>query len=219
MPSDNGYRWVYVGDGDQRPKKKSAAVERQTGALIYELQVTLDQIRPPIWRRFTVPAAITLEQFHAALLAVMGWSGAHLYEFLVRRARYGDPDALLDSAVAPAAARTLVNAVRRRQGTFYYVYDLGDAWWHTIKLLDYRFQALGEIAPRILDGARACPPEDVGGVAGYAAFLEAVQNPADPEHTAMLEWVGGSWDPEHYDRALLQRHLTAAAGRGGWRIR
>lgn len=218
MPRDNGYRWVYVGDGAPRPKKKSAAGERQTGALIYEIQVTLDRITPPIWRRFTVPAAITLEQFHVALLAVMGWSGGHLYEFRVRRVRYGDPDALWDSAVAPAAAKTLVNTVRRRQGTFYYVYDWGDEWWHTIKLLDYRPQVPGEIVPRILDGARACPPEDVGGAAGYAAFLETVKDPMDPDHAAMLEWVGGSWDPERFDRKSLQRHLTAVAGRGGWRI-
>ncbi len=174
---------------------------------------------PPIWRRFTVPASLSLEQFHTALLAVMGWSGAHLYEFLVRRARYGDPNALFDPAVAPADAQTLTHTVHRRQGTFSCVYDWGDAWWHIIKLLDYRFQTLGEIAPRILDGARACPPEDVGGVAGYAAFLEAVRIPADPDHTALLEGVGGSWDPEHFDRAFLQRRLTAAAERGEWKIR
>ncbi len=219
MPRDSGYRWVYVGDRAQPPKKKSGGPERHTDHLIYEVHVTLTQIEPPIWRRLTVPAALTLEQFHKALLAGMGWSGGHLYEFLIRGVRYGDPDALGDPAVAPAAAMTLAQAVHRRQGTFYYVYDWGDEWWHQIKLRDYRLQAPGETVTRILDGARACPPEDVGGVWGYADFLEAVQNPADPEHTAMLEWVGGSWDPEHFDRALLQRHLTAAAGHGGWRIR
>jgi hypothetical protein len=207
---------VYVGDGAQRPKKKSVAVERQTGALIYEVQVTLDHITPPIWRRFTVPAAITLEQFHAALLAVMGWSGGHLYEFRVRGETYGDPEALGDPDVTPAAVMTLAQAVHRRQGTFYYVYDWGDEWWHQIKLRDYRPQAPGETVPRILDGARACPPEDVGGVWGYGDFLEAVQNPTHPEHAAMLSWVGGSWDPEHFDRELLQRRLTAVAQRGGW---
>jgi len=71
--------------------------------------------------------------------------------------------------------------------------------------------------PRILDGARACPPDDMGGVWGYEEFLEGVQNPAHPEHAAMLSWVGGSGDPEHFDRALLQRRLMAVAGRGKWK--
>ena len=34
----------------------------------------------------------------------------------------------------------------------------------------------------VLDGARACPPEDVGGAQGYLAFLEAIQaQPLDYE--------------------------------------
>ncbi len=215
MPRDSEYRWVYVGDSAKSPKKKSVGRERPTVPLLYEMQVTLDEMEPPIWRRFTVPAAIPLKQFHTVLVAVMGWSGGHVYEFRVRRARYGDPDALGDPKVASAAAKTLTHTVHRRQGTFYYVYDWG-AWWHTLKLLDYRPMTLGETVPRLLGGARACPPEDVGGVWGYEEFLEAMQNPAHPEHAALLSWVGGSWDPEHFDRALLQRRLTAVAGRGGW---
>jgi hypothetical protein len=43
---------------------------------------------------------------------------------------------------------------------------------------------------------RACPPEDCGGTWGYQNFLEIIQDPEHPEHEEMLEWVGGSFDPE-----------------------
>jgi Plasmid pRiA4b ORF-3-like protein len=50
-----------------------------------------------------------------------------------------------------------------------------------------------------LTGKRACPPEDCGGIWGYAGFLEAIQDPRHPEHEDMLEWVGGEFDPEAFD--------------------
>jgi Plasmid pRiA4b ORF-3-like protein len=34
--------------------------------------------------------------------------------------------------------------------------------------------------PLCLVGARACPPDDCGGVWGYAEFVEAIQNPDTP---------------------------------------
>ena len=55
-----------------------------------------------------------------------------------------------------------------------------------------------------MEGARTCPPEDVGGVWGYADFIEAIQN---PDHEGMLEWAGGSFDPEAFDPAAATREM------------
>ena len=38
--------------------------------------------------------------------------------------------------------------------------------------------------------------EDVGGVWGYAEFLEAIKDPIHERHTEMVEWAGGDFDPE-----------------------
>jgi hypothetical protein len=51
----------------------------------------------------------------------------------------------------------------------------------------------------VTEGERACPPEDVGGPAGYAAFLEAIADPAHESHDVILDWVGGEYDPDWYD--------------------
>lgn len=61
--------------------------------------------------------------------------------------------------------------------------------------------------PVCLAGARACPPEDCGGMPGYESFLEALRDPAHEEHDAMLAWVGGSFDPEAFDLKSVNRLL------------
>jgi hypothetical protein len=53
--------------------------------------------------------------------------------------------------------------------------------------------------PRCIAGAGACPPEDVGGVAGYAEFLRAMADPRHPERAAMREWAGGAFDPHAFN--------------------
>ena len=54
-----------------------------------------------------------------------------------------------------------------------------------------------------------CWSEDVGGVWGYAEFLEAIRNPEHEEHDSYLEWIGGEFDPEAFDldevNAMLSR--------------
>ena len=63
--------------------------------------------------------------------------------------------------------------------------------------------------PLCLAGARACPPEDVGGVPGYEDFLQALNNPKHPEHEGYLEWIGGTFDPDAFDLDEVNRLLHA----------
>mgnify|MGYP001591094711 CR=1 FL=1 len=60
---------------------------------------------------------------------------------------------------------------------------------------------------RCLAGARRCPPEDVGGVSGYENFLVVVKNPKHPEHEEMLDWAGGSFDPEAFSSEIADQDL------------
>jgi hypothetical protein len=61
--------------------------------------------------------------------------------------------------------------------------------------------------PNRVVGERACPPEDCGSVWGCGDFLEAIQDPEHEEHDSMLEWIGGSFDPETLDVAALNKRL------------
>jgi hypothetical protein len=85
---------------------------------------------------------------------------------------------------------------------FVYEYDFGDSWDH--KLVVERIISPQKEAqyPLCMDGKRACPPEDVGGVGSYAEFLAAIRNRRHAEHAGWMEWVGGKFNPEAID---LQR--------------
>ena len=61
--------------------------------------------------------------------------------------------------------------------------------------------------PYCLDGANACPPEDVGGGPDYAEFLEAMADPKHSEHKPMMEWYGQNFDPTVFDWERINQWL------------
>ena len=70
-----------------------------------------------------------------------------------------------------------------------------------------------DVAPksaRCLGGARARPPEDVGGVGGYEQFLEVIDDPDHPEYRETKRWCGGHFDPEWFDLALTDKWVRNA---------
>lgn len=116
---------------------------------------------------------------------------------------YSEPNS--DWDVADSRMLTLNKIFAGGKTSFQYDYDMGDGWEHEIIL---KRQIESEVTkPSCTDGARACPPEDCGGVPGYYQFLEAISDPKNYEHDAMLEWVGGSYDPEAFDLAAVNKAL------------
>jgi len=60
---------------------------------------------------------------------------------------------------------------------FVYTYDYGDNWCHDVIVEEVRDGNPDMEYPVFVDGARRCPPEDVGGLDGFMDFLEAVLDP------------------------------------------
>ncbi len=58
-----------------------------------------------------------------------------------------------------------------------------------------------------MDGARACPPEDCGGIWGYVEFLEAIFDPHHPEHLEKRDWVSDEFNPEEFSVDKVNREL------------
>ena len=57
---------------------------------IYQFQITLKDIKPPIWRRIQVRDC-TLDKLHERIQTAMGWTNSHLHHFQIKDALYGDP--------------------------------------------------------------------------------------------------------------------------------
>ena len=101
----------------------------------------------------------------------------------------------------------LKDVVSRQTSRFTYEYDFGDLWAHELRVENILAPQAGVPYPICLAGARACPPEDVGGMGGYKNLLEAIHNPNHPEHEKYLEWIGDSFDPEAFDLDEINRKL------------
>lgn len=59
----------------------------------------------------------------------------------------------------------------------------------------------------LTSGHGACPPEDVGGVDGYADMLTSLAGPEDEERKSYLKWLGRDFDPEFFDLHELQNRV------------
>jgi hypothetical protein len=178
---------------------------------IYQIKVTLDDSKPPIWRRILVPNDITLAKLHRILQVVMGWSDYHLHQFIVGGAYIGEPYPDYDDYLDMHDERdvTLRQIVSGEKFKFRYEYDFGDGWLHQVLVEKVLPPQPDQQYPLCIKGKRACPPEDVGGVWGYDDFLEAIRNPDHSEHEEYLEWVGGEFDPEEFDLDGVNEVLRA----------
>ena len=81
-----------------------------------------------------------------------------------------------------------------------YTYDFGDDWRHEIvveKVVDPKHDVQ---YPRCTGGRRAAPPEDSGGIWGYASLVEILDDPAHPDHDDQLDWLGLD-SADEFDRA------------------
>ncbi|MDB5056581.1 MAG: Plasmid pRiA4b ORF-3-like protein [Chloroflexi bacterium] len=174
---------------------------------IYQLKVTLHGIRPPIWRRIQVRAGITLPRLHDTIQAIMGWDDEHLHQFIIGGEAYGLPDPDLGGDMRSERRVKLEQVVTTEKDRFVYEYDFGDSWTHVILLEKIVPPEPGGYYPRCLAGKRACPPEDVGGIWGYAEFLDAIGDSNHPEHEEMLEWWGGDFDPEAFSLEEINQAL------------
>lgn len=149
----------------------------------------------------------------------MGWTNSHLHAFQVDQVSYIDPkmmDGGLASSREKSYAHLRISDFIQLHGPalrFNYVYDFGDGWEHEVSLKSIGQREAGVQYPRCLDGARACPPEDVGGIYGYEDMLQALQDPNHPEHDSYQEWAG-NFEPEAFD--LKRINIDMQAGLPSW---
>jgi Plasmid pRiA4b ORF-3-like protein len=189
-----------------KPAAKAEPVKKTDA--VYQLKITLRDIRPPIWRRVQVKDC-TLSQLHEIIQVAMGWEFSHLYSFDVNGVDYGDPEMTGGELDMEDDRRAkLSRLVPGEKFRFHYTYDFGDNWEHEILVEKILPREEGRRYPVCVDGKRACPPEDVGAAWGYHEFVEAIRNPDHPEHEERLEWAGGEFDPEAFDIDAVNQKLT-----------
>jgi len=199
-------------------KKKAAAKKAKESKSdskknVYQLKITLEGFKPAIYRTVLVPDTINLNQLHMIIQESMGWTNSHLHDFSIKERRYTEyfeSDDEDDQGGADDDHEiNLAELELKEKDKFMYQYDFGDSWEHTIKLEKILPYDSSVKYPVCTKGAMKCPPEDVGGIWGYAEFLEKVSDPDDEEYEEMLDWVGeDSWNPEEFDLKKVNKVLA-----------
>ena len=190
--------------------RAAAAVQERistsTSRRLFQFKITLRGTEPVIWRRIQV-FDDTLDKLHEHVQTAMGWTNSHLHHFFIQGRRCGDPE-LLEDGFEPFtgldSTKTLISALLPADSapiSFEYHYDFGDSWVHDVHFEGSPAPQPGVAYPNCLEGERACPPEDVGGIGGYAEYLEAMADPSHERHQEMLDW-NGLFNPDAFNPHL-----------------
>jgi hypothetical protein len=178
---------------------------------VYQFKITLEHIKPAIWRRIQVPETYTFWELHVAIQDAMGWNDHHLHAFNMVNPQgikdiIGIPyDEGWDTVKTLPGWKTSLAAYFSSQNKIAaYVYDFVDSWEHKIRLEKILPMESGIKYPLCLAGERACPPEDCGGTGGYEEILEIIKDPAHEDYAERMEWLGEEFDSEAFDPASIK---------------
>jgi len=170
---------------------------------IYQVKISLKGSKPNIWRKLLIPSDMLLSDFHRVIQSTMGWTNSHLHQFIKNRtcytARQKDDDSWDDWDNIDYKKMKVSDLLKKEKEKIVYEYDFGDGWQHDI-VLEQVIPDDGKLKyPVCLKGKMNCPPEDCGGVWGYYAMLEILEQPDHEEYESYLEWLGGDFDPREFD--------------------
>jgi hypothetical protein len=195
-------------EGEALTRRETSRSGMMATAQVYQFKLVLVGVEPPIWRRIQVPETYSFWDLHVALQDAMGWLDYHLHVFRVARSRAGEVEQIGipdddpfedDKPTLPGWEIPITRHFLRSGTAVQYEYDFGDGWQHELTLEAILPRQAGQKYPLCVDGARACPPEDCGGVYGYENLLTVIQDPTHEEYESTLEWLGGRFDPDRFD--------------------
>src|SRR5579862_4651402 len=147
--------------------------------VVFQFKIILQNIRPAIWRCIQIKKQCTFWDLHVAIQDAMGWSDSHLHELRVfnpatgKKEYIGIPgDEGEDVHPMLAGWDVEVEHYMRSEANheMLYLYDFGDSWEHLVEFEGEQEKNFDKY-PVCIAGARACPPEDVGGIPGYENFI------------------------------------------------
>jgi Plasmid pRiA4b ORF-3-like protein len=185
----------------RRGKEREVVIPTQ--ALVLRFRVELTETDPLVWREIEVPGDCTFWDLHVAIQDAMGWLDYHLHRFTVPHPRthkplvFGIHDLGSDCDDPPGWATQVASVMTTRNDEALYEYDLGDGWQHKVVLVDAVERAFALEYPRCTGGERACPPEDCGGVDGFAEILKGLSDGTLDED--IQDWLPEGYDPDRFD--------------------
>ncbi len=213
--------WGFGAAMGQRPQPK--LLRKRSTKAAFVVRVDLDDAKPPIWRRLRLASDLTLDELHHILQTAMGWTDSHLHHFVMgpttkdlRRQHFLAPYDIDEGEEGIAEEDVRLDQVIAEPGhRLFYEYDFGDSWQHTIKL--EKVEPWHDDYPKAwcVTGKLACPPEDVGGLGGFAEAMDMLAGNTAGHDSEWVEqiltWLPEGYDPAEFSVDEVNELLTAAA--------
>lgn len=182
---------------------------------VHQLEVSLRDVAPRVWRRIMVPSEMTLDDLAAVLEAAMGWLGGHLHLFDIDGTEYSMHSPEFENLGLDESEYTIGEVPLEVGTTMRWDYDFGDGWQHDVKVEAITPFVAGTGYPICLEGERACPPEDCGGPWGYEELVKVLADPDRPDPNEIREWIS-EFDPAEFDPAEATAAMRSPRPTPGW---
>lgn len=211
--------------GGSKGKKKSKAdrlVDSSKPSKTYILYASIEQCPVKVFRRIKVPSNLWLGNLGKIFITAFGWAGYHLSQFTKGDVYYTSRDNIDERDSFNFGCRnrhidemtvTVADVLPQKGSTISFEYDFGDGWIHNVRVSSVSYEPLRGEDICVTSGKGACPPEDVGGVGGYAQMLDILSGKVDdPEEKASYEeWLGlqegETYDPEEFDLEIANEDV------------
>ncbi len=164
---------------------------------LYQLRIVLSGSKPLIWRQVVIYNTTELADLHRIIQTVMGWENQHTWAFEFEQGTFG-----LESG-----QHTLQDFINESNKSFQYIYDFGDHWQHKVTVEQIIAKGQSATPPYCIAGEGACPPEDSGGIWGYAEWLDAMEDDLHPQHEKAVKQLGRNFDPYTFDVLVANQKL------------
>ncbi len=160
-----------------------------------------------------MPSNMLLSDLHKVIQTTMGWTNSHLHQFIKDRTFYAekseDDDFWDEMDNVDYKKIKVSDLLKAEKDKMVYEYDFGDGWEHDVILEKILPMDKNTTLPICLTGKNSCPPEDCGGVWGYAEMLEVLKNPKHEEYESIVEWLGEEFDPTYFDKNEVNEMLQS----------
>lgn len=211
--------------GGAKGKKKSKAdrlVDSSKPSKTYILYASIEQCPVKVFRRIKVPSNLWLGNLGKIFITAFGWAGYHLSQFTKGDVYYTSRDNIderesfnfgCSNRHIDEMTVTVEDVLPQKGSTISFEYDFGDGWIHNVRVSSVSDKPLSGEDICVTSGKGACPPEDVGGVWGYAQMLDILSGKVDdPEEKASYEeWLGlrkgESYDPQAFDLEIANEDV------------
>lgn len=213
-----------VETGRGKKKKADWLVDSTQIGQTYILYISIEDCPVKVFRRIKVPSNLWLGNLARIILEAVGWEGYHLWQFTKNGVNYTSRANIEESNRSGFSfpyrqvndmTVTVADVLPKKGSTITFEYDFGDGWVHNVRVSSVSEDPCPAEAIQVKSGNGACPPEDVGGVWGYARMLDILSGKIDdPEEKATYEdWLGlekgEAFDAEDFDIGFANDDVEA----------